>query len=456
MPALPLIAHQRPEAVLAYRAGAPISALRFLSEARSLAERLPAGTHVLNLCADRYRFTVGLAASLLRGKCSLLPPSYTPEVIRQLRSFAPDAFCLTDDAHCSVDLPRMFYGESDDYAEGALESEWSVPRIDAAQSAAYVFTSGSTGAPVAHHKSWGRLVQCVRLEAVRLSPIDRGGCAILATVPAQHMYGLESTVLLPLQSGGALCAERAFFPADIAAALHALPRPRALFTTPVHLRSLLAAEVSLPQTDLIVSATAMLSANLAREVERRYGAALLEIYGSTETGQIATRRTARELEWHLWPGVRLERREERCWAHGGHIEGLTPMADILELKGEEHFVLHGRTSDLVNIAGKRSSLAYLNFQLNAIPGVLDGAFFVREDEPASLAGVTRLAALVVAPSLDTPALLERLRERIDAVFLPRPLLRVQALPRSETGKLPQHLLRTLVAQAAAQAPDLFA
>jgi acyl-coenzyme A synthetase/AMP-(fatty) acid ligase len=132
------------------------------------------------------------------------------------------------------------------------------------------------------------------------------------------------------------------------------------------------------------------------------------------------------------------------------------MSDILELKGEEHFVLHGRTADLVNIAGKRSSLAYLNFQLNAIPGVLDGAFFVREDEPASLAGITRLAALVVAPSLDTPALLERLRERIDPVFLPRPLLRVQALPRNETGKLPQHLLRTLVAQAAAQAPDLFA
>src|SRR3984957_1544160 len=385
MPALPLIAHARPEAVLAYRAGAPISALRFLSEARALADRLPAGTHVLNLCADRYRFSVGLAASLLRGKCSLLPPSYTPEVIRQLRDFAPDAFCLTDDAHCAVDLPRMFYPESDDYAEAALESAWSVPRINAAQSAAYVFTSGSTGAPVPHHKSWGRLVQCVRLEAARLSPIDRGGCAILGTVPAQHMYGLESTVLLPLQSGGALCAERAFFPADIAAALHALPRPRVLFTTPVHLRSLLAADVTLPQPDLIVSATAMLSANLAREVEQRYGTALIEIYGSTETGQIATRRTAQELEWHLWPGVCLERRDERCWAHGGHIEELTPMADILELKGEERFVLHGRTSDLVNIAGKRSSLAYLNFQLNAIPGVLDGAFFVREDEPASLA-----------------------------------------------------------------------
>ena len=132
------------------------------------------------------------------------------------------------------------------------------------------------------------------------------------------------------------------------------------------------------------------------------------------------------------------------------------MADVLELKGEDRFVLHGRTADLVNIAGKRSSLAYLNHQLNAIPGVLDGAFFVREDAQACLAGIARLAALVVAPSLDVATILRRLRERIDPVFLPRPLLRVEVLPRNETGKLPQHTLRMLVAQAAERAPHLFA
>jgi acyl-coenzyme A synthetase/AMP-(fatty) acid ligase len=238
--------------------------------------------------------------------------------------------------------------------------------------------------------------------------------------------------------------------------LNALPRPRALITTPVHLRSLIAAEMALPGLDLIVSATAMLPTNLAREVERRYAAPLLEIYGSTETGQIAARRTAREDEWRLWDGVRLEQVSDRCWAQGGHIEQPTQVADILELKGEDRFVLHGRTADLVNIAGKRSSLAYLNHHLNAIPGVLDGAFFIREDAHPSLAGVTRLAALVVAPTLDVATILQRLRERIDPVFLPRPLLRVEALPRNETGKLPQQTLRTLVAQAAARAPHLFA
>jgi acyl-coenzyme A synthetase/AMP-(fatty) acid ligase len=333
---------------------------------------------------------------------------------------------------------------------------FQVPQIDAGQLAAYVFTSGSSGTPVPHAKTWGRLVQCVRAEMTRLAPIDPAQCAILGTVPAQHMYGFESTVLLPLQSGAALCAERPFFPADIAAALSALPRPRVLISTPVHLRALLTAELALPALELIVSATAMLPANLAREVESRYGAPLLEIYGSTETGQMASRRTALEDQWRLWPGVRLTLGDGQCSAQGGHVERTTALSDVLEPIGDERFVLHGRTADLVNIAGKRSSLAYLNHQLNAIPGVLDGAFFVRDDSQASLAGVARLAALVVAPSLDVATIVQRLRERIDPVFLPRPLLRVQALPRNETGKLPQHTLRTLVAQAAERAPHLFA
>jgi acyl-coenzyme A synthetase/AMP-(fatty) acid ligase len=103
-------------------------------------------------------------------------------------------------------------------------------------------------------------------------------------------------------------------------------------------------------------------------------------------------------------------------------------------------LLHGRTADLVNVAGKRSSFAYLNTQLNAIPGVVDGAFFLREGLTGST-GVVRLGAMVVAPGLSVAALTEHLRQRIDPVFLPRPLLLVEQLPRNATGKLPQQALQ---------------
>jgi acyl-coenzyme A synthetase/AMP-(fatty) acid ligase len=440
--------------VVAYRAGAPIRAAQFLADVRRVVPVLGAGAHVLNACTDRYHFAVGLAASLVSGKVSLLPSTQTPEMMRQLTAFAPEVICLTDEAGCSIALPRVEYPRQVGTVPAATlpgDVPSAVPGIDAAQLAAYVFTSGSTGTPVAYRKSWGRLLSCVRVEAERLGLSGSAPWAILATVPPQHMYGFESSVLMAMADGHALCAERPFYPADIAAALDALPRPRALICTPVHLRALLASGVALPRADLVVSSTAPLAQQLAAEAERRFDTRLMEIYGSTETGQIAARRPLHSPEWRLWPGVTLSPEGEVSWAQGGHIEQRTRMWDVLESTSEGCFLLHGRVTDLVNIAGKRSSLGFLNHQLNSIPGVEDGAFFHAQESPASHTGVARVAACVVAPGLDAGRLLEALRERIDAVFLPRPLLFVARLPRNATGKLPQEALRSLAAAQARSA-----
>ena len=419
----------------------PILATQFLADLTRVARLLGGGGHVLNACADRYHFTVGLAASLVSGKVSLLPSTHTPEVIRQLIAFAPDVVCLSDEADCGIDLPRVRFPGA---AAAGSASPAPVPAIDTAQLAACVFTSGSTGTPVPHRKSWGRLIACVREEANRLG-LSGSTCAIVATVPPQHMYGFESSVLLALGCGHALCAERPFYPADIAAVLCAVPRPRILVSTPIHLRALLESGTALPPADLIVSSTAPLTPQLAAEVEQRFNTRLLEIYGSTETGQISARRPTHTPEWRLWPGVTLSVRDGETWAQGGHIEQPTRLCDVLEMTGEETFLLHGRVADLVNIAGKRSSLAYLNQQLNCIPGVLDGAFFHFDDWRASHPGVARVAACVVAPQLDAARVVQELRRRIDPVFLPRPLLLVARLPRTSTGKLPQEALRSLAA-----------
>ena len=436
--------------MVAYRAGAPILVPQFLNDVRALARSFPPCTHVLNGCADRYHFTVGLAAALLSGRVSLLPPSQAPQMLRQLAAFASDALWLTDESGSGNGLPCMTYprgGPTGGRATLAASPLIQVPQIDEARPLAYVFTSGSTGSPLPYRKSFGRLIGCVREQARRLDLCDAVRWTILATVPPQHMYGLEASVLLPLANGHALCAERPFYPADIAAALERLPCPRALVSTPVHLRALLGSGVALPHVDLILCSTAPLSQQLAAEAERRFQTRLLEIYGSTETGQIAVRQPTRTAEWRLWPGVSLEPDGGSTWARGGHIEQPTHLQDVLEMTGADSFMLHGRVSDLVNIAGKRSSLGYLNHQLNSIPGVEDGAFFHPEEPHTTHTGVTRVAACVVAPSLDAERLLTALRERIDAVFLPRPLLFVRRLPRNSTGKLPLSSLRSLAAQA---------
>ncbi|WP_343036002.1 AMP-binding protein [Aromatoleum toluvorans] len=423
--------------MVAWRPDGPVTAGRFLADVRRLASDLPAGGHVLNVCADRYRFAVGVAASLVRGKISLLPSTHTPETVRQLLAFAPDAFCLTDSAACDIELPQHRYREAGE-AEASPEG-LAVPAIDPDQIVAYVFTSGSTGTPVPHRKTWGPLVRNIAAEADRLGVVGTP-FTLVGTVPPQHMYGFESTVLLALLSGGAIWSGRPFYPADIAEALDAVPRPRVLVSTPFHLRTLLAADVSVPPADLVVSATAPLSGNLAVAVEARLQCPLVEIYGCTETGQTATRRTAETAEWQLMRGLQLSVEDGKTWARGGHVETPTALGDIIEPTSGDRFLLHGRSADLVNIAGKRSSLGYLNHQLNAIPGVVDGSFFVPDDEAD---GVTRLTAVVVAPELDRATLLQALRERIDPLFLPRPLLFADELPRNATGKLPRTALDAL-------------
>jgi acyl-coenzyme A synthetase/AMP-(fatty) acid ligase len=439
MESIALLAHASPTAIVAYRSGRAVSARQFLQEAEQVAARLPTAKHVLNVCADRYQFTVGLAACLMSNRISLLPSTHTPQVIAQLATFAPDVFCLTDDRRCDIDLPQVFYPDLIETPQIDGAAPFSVPRLPEDQLAAIVFTSGSTGTPVPYRKTWGLLARCVINGAPKLGLSDGRSHALVGTVPGQHMYGFESTVLLALLSGNALSAERPFYPADIAAAVERVPRPRALVTTPIHLRTLLSSEIEFPAVDLVISATAPLSGDLAREVEERYRAPLLEIYGSTETGQIAIRRTAQTATWRLWPGVRLNESNGQVFAHGGHVEQLTPMCDVIEITGDDEFLLHGRTADLVNLAGKRSSFGYLNAQLNAIPGVLDGAFFLREESNGST-GVARLAAVVVAPGLSVAGLTDRLRQLIDPVFMPRPLLLVEQLPRNATGKLPQSAL----------------
>lgn len=441
----PLLTHPASDSIVAWRAEGAVTRRQFLAEVRQLAAQLPAGTHLLNLCSDRYRFSVGLAAAIVAGKTCLLPSSHAPEAIRQIKAFAPDAFGLCDREDCAFDLPLLPYPP----LEATADQEEAIPQIDVRQRVAILFTSGSTGMPQPHAKHWGTLTTGIAAEAGRLALPAGVSTSIVGTVPPQHMFGFESTVLIAWQTGNALGATHPFYPADIAASLAQLPAPRVLVSTPVHLRALIDAGIELPPIDCVLSATAPLTTRLAQAVEAQYKTRLIEIYGSTETGVMASRRTAQTATWHLIPGVRLVPDGEHMRAEGSSVEPPIVLNDVIESLDEEHFLLHGRLADLINIAGKRHSLASLNHILNTIPGVRDGAFHMPEE--ADPERVTRLAACVVAPELDAAQLLAALRERIDPVFLPRPLVFVDALPRNSTGKLPRQALEVLFSNKSAKA-----
>jgi acyl-coenzyme A synthetase/AMP-(fatty) acid ligase len=422
MTALPLLAGYRPDALFAWHRGAGVTAGAFEAAARALAARLPRKPYAVNLCEDRYAFILGFAASLLARQTTLLPPSRAPEAVNDTCA-GFDAYRLT---------------ERDVFAEPVPGSQ--PLEIEADHVAAIVFTSGSTGRPTGHAKTWGSLVAGARALGERI----RATGSVLGTVPAQHMFGLESTVMLPLQNGLAVHAARPLLPADLGAASLELPAPRWLMTTPLHLRACVAARQALPGLAGVISSTMPLERELAKEAERLWQAPVFEIYGSSEAGMIALRRSAADAAWELCPNVALSEREGELWVHGGHIAEPQRIADELKRRGDRHFTLHGRKGSLVKIAGKRTSLEALNAALMRVDGVRDGAFYLRD-------GAMRLGALAVAPGRSARALRAALRRHIDPAFLPRPLHLVDALPRNENGKLTREALLDLVAALEAEA-----
>ncbi len=322
----------------------------------------------------------------------------------------------------------------------------AVAQIAAEHIAAIAFTSGSTGRPTAHAKPWWSLVASAGAEAAALGIGAADDIGIVATVPPQHMYGLESTVMIALHNALAFHAARPFYPEDVRRALAELDGGRMLVTTPLHLHAVVESGVELPQLALILCATAPLAESLARQAEARFGAPVHEIYGCTETGQLAARRTVDGPTWRTLRGITLSWQGERCWAEGGPVAAPAPLGDVIELATAETFTLQGRIADMVNIAGKRTSLAYLNAVLAAVPGVRDGAFFVPDQAASGGKGATRVMAFAVAPDMSVRSLLAALRERIDPAFLPRPLHLVEALPRNASGKLPRAALCELAAR----------
>lgn len=446
----PLFAATRPSTVVAWRPQGPVVAATLLADIEALAPRLPEHGPMLNLCGDRYHFAVAFCAAALRGHTSLLPPNQTPTMLAPLREQWPTLYAMVDgDASPPSGLGSVDYDTRG--ARPKVGTAFQVPRIRADHLAALVFTSGSTGRPTPHPKHWASLITNVRAEARRLGLDDGRPATLVGTVPSQHMYGFESAVLMALHNGIALHAGKPFFAADIVATLAAIDGDRVLVTTPYHLRNLLESGVEVPPLRLVLSATAPLDPALANEAESRLKAPLLEIYGCTEAGQLATRRTVADLTWQAFDGVRIDAGDDGWFASGGHIAEPTRLADRLELDGPERFRLLGRDNDLVNIAGKRTSIGHLNHLLQSIPGIRDGAFVDPDgDEPGGTnagastgPGPRRLIAFFVSDTLDVRAVRAELRAMTDPAFLPRPLYRVDALPRADTGKLPRQALLAL-------------
>lgn len=433
-----------------------ITAEAFCGAVQRLSRRLPSASHAINHCEDPLSFLLASAAALAAGQTLVLPQSRASQTSATLAGRFPDAYFLSDPSVSEVPAARTHVVAYDDDPEPDVAS-WPPPQIAGSHVAAILFTSGTTGTAQPHAKTWSSMVAGAGTFAATFGSPGRG-VAIVGTVAPQHMFGLETTVVAPWQCGRPVIASRPRFPADVRALL-----ARAagcgiagawLMTTPLQLRGFHATlNGAPPGLQRVIVSTMPLARDLAEAVERDWHVTVDEIYGCTEGGLLAARRTAIDTAFTPAAGIAFVIADDGAASvSGGQLDAPLGLCDRLRwldgagasvdvraasARKPARFELVGRDADMVKIAGKRTTVAALTAQLLAIPDVDDGAFFVpSHDAP-------RMAAVAVAASHTVASLRSALAERIDPAFMPRPLVLTHALPRDPQGKLPLAALAAL-------------
>lgn len=447
----PLIHPYQPTAPIMLIRGRQVSQQTFIARATALSQRLPDTPYLVNLCRDRYDFALVFCAALLKGVVNLLPPNRQLQTLEEMTADYPDCCAVVNGEEKLPEMVTMnLRAEMPGIELLDSEPKLDLPWLQGKQPAAIVFTSGTTGKPSSNRKLWRTLVGTSRMLTTRFV-VSGERPVIVATVPSQHMYGLEMTLMMALQGGCIMDSRHPFYTSDIASALASLSGARLLVTTPVHLRAMMGTGVMMPEITKVISATAPLAKELAAEVESLFLAPVEEIYGCTEAGSIATRRTINENNWTLLDGMSLGVHNTPAGrvihAQGHHLTDVVPLGDSLELIDPHHFCLLGRSVDMINVGGKRASLADITLKLLAIEGVDDGVVFMADEVAGKEDSRPRRPVALVVSRLSLQAIRAALAQKVDPVFLPRPVKKVVSLPRNDTGKLSVSLLQQLFKEA---------
>lgn len=441
---LNLTQHHDAHSLVAWNEQLEITHAQFLADVMHVANHLPNKEYAINLCDDRYHFMVAFAAVIVKGQTNLLPQNRVFEILYAVAEDYTDSYCITEEMLTGLELEQLdikaLFRKENKFTESKDTIE--TPVISGDLVAAIAFTSGSTGKPQANSKSWKALVMGAKMAAEQFG-IDKNPAHIVSTVPPQHMYGLETSILYSLQNVCPVYAGRPFYPEDIRRAIETAPESVILITTPVHLRACVASnDLQWSNIAFIISATAPLRSEIAQQVEDKMKAMVKEIFGCTEVGSMASRETLKDNTWNLYKGIRIYQAGNKAYIDAPYMDEDIALNDVVEIEDEHHFRLLGRDEDMVNIAGKRGSLSDLKLKLESIEGVDDAVVYLPDDNN----DIARLTAFVVTDKLTIKQIADELANKVDSVFVPRPIYKVQSLPYNETGKLTRQVLMELSCQ----------
>lgn len=359
---------------------------------------------------------------------------------------------------------------------GAPEPRWPA-RVSEEDLAILLYTSGTSGKPkgvmLSHRNILANIEQCLRW--VHFTDRD----VLLGVIPQFHSFGLTVLTLLPLVTGCRAIFTAKFIPHKIIKLMRE-HRPTAFVGIPSMYNALLhtkdASADDFRSLRLPISGGEPLPVAVLEQFKARFGIALCEGYGLTETSPVAN--VCRPEEWRQGsvgrpvPGVH----ERIVDLDGGHdvppgrdgeirIAGPNIMkgyynlpvetaaafddrgyfrtGDIGRLDPDGHLAITGRLKEMLIVSGENVFPREIEETLNRHPavhdsGVVGGSDPMRGEVPIAFVELNE------GKTFDERELLGWCRERLAGYKVPREIRSVDALPRNATGKIMRRELKKLV------------
>jgi len=392
------------------------------------------------LAVDNKAFlAAALLASLAGGPSLLLPHAFSARAFARMQQTTGFTAAISD---ASREFPagvRVICPQAGQDGQGTDRSI-KIPANGGMQATSslllHIFTGGSTGKP----QIWAKTRENIFGEGFFLASrygVSDGDC-ILATIPPYHIYGLLFSVVLPLVSSATVVESMPSFPSEIArvAKEH---RITLLASVPAHYRVL--RDVRLPETlRLAFSSAGMLDAADNKEFCRTNNKGVVEVYGSTETGGIATRnRSLGEEYFTAFPTIDWKVVDSRLAVRSPYIspdlpvddDGFFIAGDRVEARGTHNFSLQGRADNVTKVGGKRVDLDEISLLIRKVSGVTDCVVMAL---PEAGGREHQIGALVQGNAVNIERIRKSLSDSLEPYALPRRIKTVAHIPMKNNGK----------------------
>jgi acyl-coenzyme A synthetase/AMP-(fatty) acid ligase len=400
------------------------------------------GEKTLCLCTEKKAVTAACILASLTSACQLiLPYSFSAHALMEMYETVGFNAAITDhpeEMPPGVEIITPLPGSIADIDPEEIRNP-DKPFLR-------LFTGGSTGKP----KVWSKSPRNLFSEAFYLK--DKFELSdkdlFVATVPPYHIYGLLFSVLVPFTAHACVLPDIYTFPQEIISTINK-HKATVLVSVPIHYRSLKVENLSAPSLKVAFSSSGVLDRSDAQHFQKKTGRGITEIYGSTETGGIATHNISEHAEsWKPFDIVSWKLIGKRLSIQSAFVspemeqdnEGYCLTGDEAGAVEDNRFVLLGRADGIVKVAGKRVDLLDVQNKIRTLPTVRDAIVISLPAEK----GRESIIAAVVACDLTETHLKKLLMDMLEPYAIPRRVKIVSSITTTATGKIDRHRIENIL------------